>query len=106
MLGLGFPIHARHPAPRAGHARHTRPFSHHRPAHPGTLGQCQGNPGRIALPVLGQIDAAGNALKVHMLIAVANLGSTDFLDIDAKGAGHGGRAGQLLQPLDAQSRSD
>ncbi len=100
------PIHCRDPTPRAHHAGGLDPLRHNRTTRPRALGQRQRNIGRIALPVFRQIDRAGHAFGLHVGVFRADLCRGDFLNLHAKGTGHGGLTQNFLTPRRCQRGSD
>lgn len=103
---VGDPVDTGDPAPLAGNARNPGAFLDQRAALARALGQGQCDIGRIALPVLGQIDAANHAIDVEMVIARLDLGGRDFLDLDPEGARHGGRTREFFHPVIGQGNGD
>ncbi len=114
MLGLDLPraailpgpIYCCDPTPRAHHAGGLDPLRHDRTTRPRALGQRQCNIGRIALPVFRQIDCAGYAFGLYVGILGVHFRGGDFLDLHAKGAGHGGLTQNFLAPRRCQRGSD
>ena len=90
----------------AGDAGDAGILEHLRAALAGALGEGKADIGGIALAVLGQPDAALDAVEVQMRIARADVVRADLRHLDAKGAGHGGGAFEFFVPFVGQGGGD
>ena len=100
------PVDAGHAAAFAGNAGHLDTLLDERAVLPGALGQRQRDIGRIALTVGGKPDAAGDPVEVEMRIFLLDLCRAELIAGHAEGTGHGGVAGEFLQPLTGQGDRD
>ena len=96
IAGIMAPGHTGYPIARLLDRRYLDAFDNRR-AHPaGALCQCVGNVGRIALPVLRQIDRAGNVVDIEMRVLILDVGSGNLLDLNPEGSGHGRKPEDFL----------
>ena len=105
-FAAGFPPHARHAAAIVQHLGDLGIFQDRRAALPRALGERQRDVRRIALPVLGQEDAADHVVDVELRIELRHVVRRDHFGLDIEDTRKRGLPAQLLPAMFGQRHRD